>query len=70
MSCRSQFELFYHYIPFLTFRNYFWGGGRGGGKRARDGGEKGVSGGRKEGQGRRKRGKGDEGKEGLKGSGT
>ena len=29
-----------------------------------------MSGGRKEGRGRRKRGKGDEGKEGLKGSGT
>ena len=58
MSCRSKFELFYHYIPFLTFRNYFRGG--------RGGRERGEEWGRERGERGKERGAGEE-KEGERG---
>ena len=60
MSCRSKFELFYHYIPFLTFRNYFRGG--------RGGRERGEGWGRERGERGKERGAGEE-KEGERGRG-
>ena len=60
MSCRSKFELFYHYIPFLTFRNYFRGG--------RGGRERGEEWGRERGERGKERGAGEE-KEGERGRG-
>ena len=56
VSCRSKFELFYHYIPFLTFRNYFRGG--------RGGRERGEEWGRERGERGKERGAGEEKEEG------
>lgn len=64
---RSQFKLFYHYIQFLTLRNYSQEGR--GKKKGRRGGGKEVSGGGKGGRGR-EREECDEGKGELTGSAT
>ena len=54
VAFRSQFKLFYHYIQFLTLRNYSQEGR--GKKKGRRGGGKGVSGGGKGGRGRERGG--------------
>ena len=54
VAFRSQFKLFYHYIQFLTLRNYSQEGR--GKKKGRRGGGKGVSGVGKGGRGRERGG--------------
>ena len=66
VAFRSQFKLFYHYIQFLTLRNYSQEG-RGKKKGRRGGRERGERG-RERREGERKRGKCDEGKGELTGS--